>query len=650
MASTTFTDGTVIQSAWANDVDIMVYGPLHEGADNTGVSNSDTAFQTWLNTIAGKTGYVPAGTYSLTTQKTIASNTRLILDPDAILDFSGANIGTTCFSIAGTQSSDYTLTADAAIGTRTLTVASTSGLSEGDYIRIYSNALWDPDRTSSKTGEIAIINSLTSTTITVEWDLKDSYNTADSAAFVKLTQVQNVYIEGGLIKGNSTDATNEIGFKVDRGRNITFRNVRFENIDNVMISVWNTVNLHVENCSFFRARASGTAYGVSFVNAAQDCSVSHCYFNRVRHSLSTNNSNTDPGIVRRITFSENNVVDSEPATGGTGGDAIDTHAGAEDIYIINNTVQGSTSSGINIECTSAVVQGNKIYDTVAHGIIATNFTRRAGRIQITGNYIQDAGNDGIRVGGGTGSSLPYSQVIVSNNIINTTTNVGIYVTGRASFLHTYTAITGNSIIGAGNTNASLYVDQVENYSVTGNVLNTTVSNGNGIRCGVTTAGAVSGNVVKLVDSSTGIGIYFSTSGTNSTCVGNTVYGTNLSSATGVRLIDTMTNITVDNNNVEACGSPIIWGTGTGHKGGTLYGSATYDPPSLADGAGVTTTVTVTRAVVGDVAEASFSNALQGILLTAWVSGTNTVSVRFQNETGGTIDLASGTLKAAVRKI
>jgi hypothetical protein len=46
---------------------------------------------------------------------------------------------------------------------------------------------------------------------------------------------------------------------------------------------------------------------------------------------------------------------------------------------------------------------------------------------------------------------------------------------------------------------------------------------------------------------------------------------------------------------------------------------------------------------------SFSNDLQGITMTAWVSAANTVSVRFQNETGGVLDLASGTIKVRVRK-
>lgn len=76
----------------------------------------------------------------------------------------------------------------------------------------------------------------------------------------------------------------------------------------------------------------------------------------------------------------------------------------------------------------------------------------------------------------------------------------------------------------------------------------------------------------------------------------------------------------------------------------LNGSKTYDPPSLADGVGTTTTVTVTGLALGDFVLASFSLDLQGITVTAWVSAIDTASVRFQNESGGTLDLVSATLR------
>ncbi len=82
--------------------------------------------------------------------------------------------------------------------------------------------------------------------------------------------------------------------------------------------------------------------------------------------------------------------------------------------------------------------------------------------------------------------------------------------------------------------------------------------------------------------------------------------------------------------------------------GLISGSATYDPASLADGAGATTTVTVTGAALGDyVVGVSFGLDLQGITLTGYVSAANTVAVRFQNESGGVLDLASSTLRAVV---
>jgi hypothetical protein len=81
----------------------------------------------------------------------------------------------------------------------------------------------------------------------------------------------------------------------------------------------------------------------------------------------------------------------------------------------------------------------------------------------------------------------------------------------------------------------------------------------------------------------------------------------------------------------------------------LEASVTYDPPSLAAGEGATTTVSVTGATLGDFARASFSTDLQGVILTAWVSAADTISVRFQNETAGTVDLASGTLRVRVER-
>lgn len=71
---------------------------------------------------------------------------------------------------------------------------------------------------------------------------------------------------------------------------------------------------------------------------------------------------------------------------------------------------------------------------------------------------------------------------------------------------------------------------------------------------------------------------------------------------------------------------------------------------LSSAGGAAPDVSPAGAALGDVAAASFSLDLQGIGLTAYVSAADTVSVRFQNESTATVDLASGTLKAIVFKI
>lgn len=81
----------------------------------------------------------------------------------------------------------------------------------------------------------------------------------------------------------------------------------------------------------------------------------------------------------------------------------------------------------------------------------------------------------------------------------------------------------------------------------------------------------------------------------------------------------------------------------------LFGSKTFNPASLVDAAGETTSLTVTGAALGDFCVPAFSLDLQDILLTAYVQAANTVEFRFQNEGAATVDLASGTLSVLVFK-
>ncbi len=78
--------------------------------------------------------------------------------------------------------------------------------------------------------------------------------------------------------------------------------------------------------------------------------------------------------------------------------------------------------------------------------------------------------------------------------------------------------------------------------------------------------------------------------------------------------------------------------------------ATIDADSLEDGAGDTDTVAVPGVALGDmVLGASLSVDEAGLIVDAYVSAANVVINRYQNETGGTVNLESSTLRLVVAR-
>lgn len=104
---------------------------------------------------------------------------------------------------------------------------------------------------------------------------------------------------------------------------------------------------------------------------------------------------------------------------------------------------------------------------------------------------------------------------------------------------------------------------------------------------------------------------------------------------------------MENNGIRQVASHLHTGTDSPrvdwrNVAGIYTYRVTYNPGSLIDGAGETTDFTTKGADLGDFVLISAPYNLQGILATGYVKATGTTSVRLQNETGGTIDLASGT--------
>lgn len=79
----------------------------------------------------------------------------------------------------------------------------------------------------------------------------------------------------------------------------------------------------------------------------------------------------------------------------------------------------------------------------------------------------------------------------------------------------------------------------------------------------------------------------------------------------------------------------------------LTASDTWDPGAIADGDEEVKDVVCTGALLGDYAIASFSLDLTDLVICAAVTAADTVSVSLLNNTGGSINLGSGTVRVLV---
>lgn len=446
------------------------------GAKGDGVTDDGNAIRAAIAASAGQPIRFEAKTYAIKTGVlNLPSGTTLRMEPGTVLDFR-ANPTTTGFiTIAGAVGADVKLVNNnIAIGVSTIGVADTSQFAVGDLVRMASNTVYDASSTGITYGEILEIDAKTPTSLTFTTPvIGGPYLIADNARIQKITPKRNILIEGGTILGAGVGA-NTMGIVADWSDNVLVRNLTIDSVDQRQIYFRNCVNSHVESCTFKHAVHTTQAYGVSFGDATQDSSCRNSDFSDVRHALSTNNSTLPAlsGIVRRVTFDGNSVRDSSTALGGSmgGGDAIDTHTAAEDITITNNVVYSSSGSGINVECSSARVEGNTVRLAATHGIYVHPESDRFGDTVVRGNIVSDCGSYGIAVRpAARGAATTIVDMTVSDNSIRNCASAGMFIGSMTSAQGQNPKITNNSIVSAGST-VAMEIANVKGGVVVGNVV------------------------------------------------------------------------------------------------------------------------------------------------------------------------------------
>ncbi len=383
--------------------------------------------------------------------------------------------------------------------------------------------------------------------------------------------------------------------------------------------------------------------------------------------------------------------------------AVDTTS-SYSIDILENTVNNTGNNGISINAygNDYKIEHNLLYNfgvRAAGAVVAAGIEiRGANRVSCSHNIMKDSNYggaeyvDGIRIEYGTeGATNVPDQISCIGNIINTVSGHGF----RVSYA-TNSVISGNTIKNTGGNGILLLSSDTNDKRTEGNVIKgNVISNITGYK-GICLEGDgsyavrynnISDNVIRacgtgisitlgdeniisnnLIDSSIGGGISH-VSGNGNIFSGNQ---TNNNGAHGIGLTTgdmVMVNNHISRNNTTQGLAILVAVTNTQVHGGDFSGNGTdilnasttttyltlnatrvWDPGSLADGAGETFVgTTVTGAALKDFCQLTAPYDLQGIDAKCWVQAADLVDMRVQNETGGTINLASGTWKVRVMK-
>lgn len=558
--------------------DVIGVNPMDFGAVGDGVTDDTDAIKTMLSHLetSGQKGKI-----QFPSSKTFLLSDILgeYLLHDTIIDLNGSTLDfslmtstsyLSLLTIKGKYLETVSLTADASIHSYTVTVTDTTPFQIGDMVRIYSNEIWDTQRTNSRIGEIVIVEGKTDTTLTFGTPISDTYKRSDNAKVQRLQPAENVTIRNGVIKAPRQN-DNIIGVHIQCGKNILIDNIRTYDIDRRHYYLVDCIFSTVQNCVMEEAHHLSQAYGISFADATRDCVARNNFFYNIRHALSTNNNpSTSWGIVRSLIWDGNIVNNTSEDLSGGYGDAIDSHAGSENLTITNNVVNGCLGNGINMEGRSALITGNRIQNVRASGIYLRPFVdNRPAEFIVNDNEIvfnigdeEGAADYGIRVYADVES---VDRVVIKGNTIKSTVTAILLNGGGFSFIQK--AIVEGNIVETTRTGATIIIDFCNNAIASNNIVDALVR---GIHFNQVSRGAISNNVVRIHgDGNTGNGRGLSVAQANRiNLVGNVVsflstsQGT-LSPRTGV-VLDNCNHCGIFSNNFQGvtASTSIVGGTGS----------------------------------------------------------------------------------------
>ena len=651
--------GRWIREIWGVD-GLSVFNVLDYGAAGDGVADDSTAIQAALdaaNTAGGGVVFLPRGTYRLATVQGTSSvllrprsnvwmmgeGDASVLKPANGLNGAGAltfNViyqaddDTTTTSLANAKFSDFKVDCN---GTNNLVVDTDDknaaiGARKGSNITVERITVTNnPGRQTFSFGDNTWVGSAHS--ITNLWITDCRVTNVGTAVTGNTVQTDHSVIyaqaDGFVCRGNvlrNTTLAAEATALEDHSSNADISGNVIENFGtavNVVASVTDKKR-------------------VSYIgNKVEGCNLA---FNFYQYT----------GFVMRDIVIEGNSFEVTGAVTPSVNMYTNVQTGIADVTFANNKFRSTAAvSASTYKCIvvgkaySVKIIGNEFRDFLGPAVFIDTILSNAMDLQLIGNTVIDCGKSSTA--GSTKSAFALNQT--AGTAIKSLLVSGNRIANVASTYMTY-GLKANADITRGEVRGNI----IDNVTTEIECDGTTVGHlhvdhiGAGDPEGVCYASAGS----RWIDKATGIPYEKATAASARTSWRAREIDTAAPAANAHRVGDITINRSPSTSTDSIGWVCVTAGTpGTFRQFGEIYidASGTRDPASAATGTQqALSSFTVTGAALGDFVDVAAPYDLQGMNAWGYVSATDTVVVMVRNDTGGTIDLASGSWKVRVRKL
>ncbi len=358
---------------------------------------------------------------------------------------------------------------DAHTGATLITVLSPSGFEVGDMVQVFTNAVWKNNERLQKQGEIRWITGITGSTFTLEKGIEDNYLLTNSTSVRRINPVKNVIVSNLKFLGRVGGA-NLTCLEFEEAFNITVTGCIFEKFEKTSILYSSVIDSKVTNNTFIKSYMDGFGYGVAIEYACQNILAEYNVGYECRHTITIGGGAKLYGIPRHLMLQYNKSYDSawnsDKGIWLSSGAAFDSHNVGEDVnYLYNESYDGH--QGFSCSFYTGRVHGNKVYNSHNLGMsFGSNSRTYSENVTVSNNLIQTTGAMGIYV--------HEPNVLIEGNEIYDAGWQGIRVWDRNLDSLSNIKIYNNTIKGSGTILDSSYANIEINNAINPEIWNNTI--------------------------------------------------------------------------------------------------------------------------------------------------------------------------------